>query len=115
MRISKLIQKFESIFKTLTPLSSPSLTQKGKYYVLEGVSKGQNQTFEADFKVLIAFNSLNKDMAAGLENLDLILQEIQNAQAPDSQTRIIFESLKLSSIHEGLFVYAIDLKMRIAQ
>ncbi|PAF49609.1 hypothetical protein BKH41_02800 [Helicobacter sp. 12S02232-10] len=115
MRVGEIIQKFEATFKGLKPLSSSTLTQKGKYYVLEGVAKGQNQVFEADFKVLVAFYSLNKDIAAGSEYLDLELEEIEKAQAPDAQTRIVFESLKLSSINEGLFVYEIALKMKVSE
>lgn len=115
MRVFYIIEKFEATFKGLTPLSSATLTQKGKYYVLEGVSRGQNQTFEADFKVLVAFNSLNKDMGAGFGALDSMLEEIEDAEAPDAQTRFLLEGLKLSSINEGLFVYEIALKMRVSQ
>ncbi|PAF51287.1 hypothetical protein [Helicobacter sp. 13S00477-4] len=114
MKIAYLIHCLRELFFDFIPLSSETIKGRGKYFVFEGLSKGENRSLEGSFKLLIAFNTLDKDMNAGLEASDECVLKIFENQALNKQTRMIFEGLRLNAINEGLFVYEISIKLKVA-
>lgn len=115
MKLVSVIQSIFNLFNECMPLYDTKIDQVGSYISFQGMRTLDAHHRQLDFTIYVAGYSFSENASNALVTCDSFLEKIEaNKINPVSLKSLIeSKSLRLASIKDGLYVYAIEFSLRI--
>lgn len=115
MKLVSVIQSIFNLFNECMPLYDTKIDQVGSYISFQNMKKIDTCHKELDFSILVAGRSFKNNVDNILVTCDSFLEKIRaNRVNPISlKSLMVSKDLRLVSIKDGLYVYAIEFSLRI--
>lgn len=109
--LKEVFETLLNISEGVIPLPSGNITQAGSYLLFDGCQDFGSDVESYAYKIFVAGHSLEASDYGIINEVERILNILSSTKLPD--ITISLKNVSLSQLSEGLFVYEIQILLRV--